>query len=1087
MTPCPGILNALPRQAPFEIFLTAPAMYTNRSLMLVFVVLVNAAAVSLAAEESDTRAQRKFFETKIRPLLSTHCFKCHGKDKNKGGFRMVSHGSLLKGGESGAAVVPGKPDESLLIEAVRYESLEMPPSGRLPDADIRLLESWVRSGAFWPDTGEPVRETHERFTEEDRNWWSFQPVVKPPVPDVPGSWPRNEIDHFILRKLNENGLTAAPEADRRTLIRRLYADLIGLPPTRAQIEAFVRDDSDDAYGRVVDELLASPRYGERWARQWLDLVRFSESDGYRKDDFRPTLWRYRDYVVRSFNQDKPYDRFLHEQIAGDELAPDDPDAVTATAYWRLYLYEYNQRDVRTHWTAIKDELTDVSGEVFLGLGMGCAKCHDHKFDPILRRDYFRFQAFFSSILPRDNVPLGTREEKDAYAEQLAVWNGKTRAIRDQIAEIEAPYNARARRLAVEKFPPDIRIIAGRPPSEWSALDRQLMDLVDRQIFFEYSRAKPSEADQKKLDELNRQLAEFDSLKPKPLPVSLTVSDASKTPALTFIPGRKKDIAPGRLTLLDPEPATISPVEAAPDSTGRRSALARWLTSPENPLTARVATNRIWLGHFGTGIVATASDFGRLGEKPSHPELLDWLTACFIEQGMSFKEMHRLICLSATYRQAAAHPNADSATRTDPQNRLRWRWDIRRLQAEQIRDAMLAASGELDLKAGGPSVDPKTPRRSIFTKVIRNSPDPLLKSFDAADGFNSTVQRSVTTTPTQALLMINGDWMLARASALAKRVDLLASKRTEGEAESRAVTVAWELVYGRQPTQDELAGATAFLAESTDAGAGTEMNLERLEATDSAAARISETESTLWRIPFSESFPDEDFSVEAIIQLDSLYPSANVRTIVSQWDGNTANRGWNFGVTSEKSGYQPRNLILQLIGNVPGQTKPLYEVIPSNLRPELKKPYYVAVSVRVADTGHTGVRFYMKDLSEPNSPVQAAFATHKATGGYRSELGIVIGDRDGPRRSRWNGLIDEVRVSRKALSVEELAIHRGSTKDLAGFWNFDSPGKPGLDLSGSENTMTIAGQTGTSKTGVALHALADFCHVLLNSNEFLYVD
>ena len=1058
-----------------------------RLLFALLVVTAFSWQPASAADAPDEKAQGKFFESKIRPLLAEHCFKCPGEKKEKGGLRLVSHGSLLKGGESGAAIVPGKPDESLLIEAVRYESLEMPPAGKLPEADIKLLESWVAAGAFWPEAGEAVRVAQEQFSDEDRAWWSFQPVVKPPVPESGSDWARNEIDHFILRKLNESRLKPAPEADRRTLIRRLYADLIGLPPTAEEVDTFLKDDSQDAYEKLVERLLDSPRYGERWARQWLDLVRFSESDGYRKDDFRPTLWRYRDYVIRSFNEDKPYDQFVQEQVAGDELAPDDPDSVTATAYWRLYLYEYNQRDVRTHWTAIMDELTDVSGEVFLGLGMGCAKCHDHKFDPILRRDYFRFQAFFSSILPRDEMPIGTREQKEAYEKQLAIWQEKTKEIREQMTTLEAPYNAKARQLAVEKFPPDIRVIAGKPSSEWSALDRQLMDLVNRQIYFEFSQVKSSEEHQKKIDSLKSQLAEFDSLKPTPLPVAFAVTDAAATPAKTFIPGRKIDVAPGYLSLLDPNPAVVSPIEAAPDSTGRRSTLARWLTTAENPLTSRVAVNRIWLGHFGTGLVATASDFGRLGEKPSHPELLDWLTSYFVEQGWSLKTMHRLICRSATYRQSASHPDEKTATKLDPQNRLRWRCDIHRLQAEQIRDAMLAASGELDLKSGGPSVDAKAPRRSIFSKIIRNDPDPLLSSFDAADGFNSTVNRSVTTTPTQALLMINGDWMLARSTALAKRVDSLAGAMKNGEASERAATAAWQIVYGRSPSETELTGAVSYLNSLSALGADSAATRERLEATDSPAVRIDEKESTLWRVPYHESLPDADFTIEAIIQLDSLYPSANVRTIVSHWDGNSANRGWNFGVTSEKSGYQPRNLILQLVGQVPTEDKPQYEVIASNLRPELGKPYYVAVSVDIQDTNQTGVRFYMKDLSQAASPLQAAFVTHKAIGDFRPKLGVVIGDRDGSQRARWNGLIDDVRLSRRTLTVEELAIHRASNSDLAGVWNFNSSGKAGLDSSGSENHLEIEGGTGTTKTGIPMHALVDLCHVLLNSNEFLYVD
>ena len=1040
-----------------------------------------------AADSAEVKQQRLFFENRIRPLLVRRCFECHANGQSKGGLQFVSRDSLLAGGESGAAVVPNQPGQSLLIEAVRYESLEMPPSGKLPAAEIQLLETWIRTGAFWPDADETGRKTGNRFSEEDRSWWAFQPVRPAAVPETGSSHARNAIDHFIHSRRSEAGLTAAPEADRRTLIRRLYADLIGLPPTLQEVDRFLTDKSSDAYEQLVDRLLESPRYGERWARFWLDLVRYSESDGYRKDDFRPSLWRYRDYVIRSFNADKPYDRFLQEQVAGDELAPDDPDAVTATAYWRLYLYEYNQRDVRTHWTAIVDELTDVSGEVFLGLGFGCARCHDHKFDPILRRDYFRLQAFFSSILPRDDVPLGTRSQKDDYTTQLDVWKAATGEIRDQIDAIEAPYHAKARQTAIEKFPPDIRVIAGRDSAGWSALDQQLMDLVDRQIRFEYSRIKYKEEEGKRLAELRQKLAGFDSIRPKPLPVTLTVVDAPAAPARTLIPGGKRDIEPGFLSLLDPRPAAVEPVRTAPGSSGRRTALARWLTDPDNPLTARVAVNRIWQGHFGTGIVATASDFGRLGEKPSHPELLDWLTRYFIEHGWSYKSLHRLICRSATYRQSAFHPQAAEALQRDPGNRLLWKWDIRRLDAEQIRDALLLTSGELELQAGGPSVSAETPRRSVYTKKIRNSPDALMAAFDSTDGFNSTDRRTVTTTPTQALLMINGQWMLDRTSRLARRVDELAAASDQKDRKHRVADAAWQIVYARSPDDSELSGTIAFLERAEAAGPGMSASLKRLEVTDSPALKIDENEKVLWRVPPSQSLPEGDFTIEAVIQLETLYPSANVRTIVSHWDGNPAHPGWNFGVTSEKSGYQPRNLILQLTGHVPGQSKPQYEVIASNLRPELGKPCFVAVSVDIDDTGQTGIRFYMQDLSRPNLPLQAAFVAHQVTGNYRPELGVVIGDRDGPRRARWHGLIDNVRLSRRPLPVEDLVISGGSKAELAGVWNFNRTADAGYDSSGSKNPVQADGAAAAGACGLPMHVLEDLCHVLLNSNRFLYID
>lgn len=1073
----------------------------TRIFSLAALLAVAASVPGLSAADTDaagpeTTARVKFFESKIRPLLAKRCFKCHADKKQQGGLRLDARSLIVAGGETGAAIVPGKPGESLLIAAVRYESLEMPPDGKLKPEEIGLLVKWISDGAFWPANDAEVRPAAPgagSFTDEDRNWWAFQSVIDPELPPLDDSgWARNEIDRFVFRMLASRNVSPAPEADRRTLIRRLYFDLTGLPPTPEDVEAFVDDESAQAYEHLVDRLLDSPRYGERQARHWLDLVRYSESDGYRKDDYRPTLWRYRDWVIDSFNTDKPFDRFIAEQVAGDELDPDNPDAVVATAYWRLYLYEYNQRDVRTHWRAIMDELTDVSGEVFLGLSMGCAKCHDHKFDPILRDDYFRLQAYFSSILPRDNVPLGTREQKESSAARHAEWEAATKGIRDQIAAIRAPYEKTKWRSAVEKFPPDIRVIAKQPESEWDAHDRQLMDLVDRQVDFEYSRIAFKDDEKAKLDELNAQLKTFDELKPAPLPVGLTVTDAAPVAAKTFIPGdSKRDIVPGRLSLLSPDPAPIAVVDAAPQSTGRRSALAAWLTDPENPLSTRVNVNRVWQQHFGMGIVETSSDFGRLGQPPSHPELLDWLTSRFLESGWSIKALHRLIVMSATYRQSAFHPDADAIAQVDPRNRLRWRWDIRRLDAEQIRDAMLATSGELDLQAGGASVDAKSARRSIYTKLIRNSPDRMLKAFDATDGFNSTAKRQVTTTPTQSLLMINGSWPLARADALTKRVDgLVAGDASPGSNPLHlAARTIWRLAYGRTPTDTEMEGASAFLGGTASPPLKTPALTELLTATESPAANIrGDDADTQWKFGDAESLPTGDFTLEAVIMLRSLYADANVRTIVSNWSGSTGERGWNFGVTSTKSAYQPRNLILQLVGDPiqSGTGKPTYEVVASNLRPELNRPYYVAVSVSIGETTETGVTFYLKDLSQPGSKIQTATVPHKVTGNFRPDRSLVLGDRDG-RRSRWDGLLDNVRVSRSALKPEDLLINSGVGRDVVAFWQFNASDDAGRDETKAGHHMTVGINSSKPRSGISERMLLDLCHIVLNSNEFLYLD
>lgn len=441
----------------------------------------------LLADQDRDPAKEKFFESNVRPLLIAKCVKCHGDTKQKGGLRLDSREALLEGGESGAAVVPGNPKKSAIIEAINYESFEMPPDGKLSEEEIAVLTKWVEDGAYWPAEISKAGKSRggRGISDEDKKWWAFQPISRPDVPSVANdTWSRGDIDRFIVAKLRAAELAPAPDADKATLIRRVTFDLIGLPPTPQEIEAFVNDETPDAYEKLVDRLLSSERYGERAARQWFDLIRYNESDGYRKDDFRTDMWRYRDYVIRSLNADKPLGQFISEQIAGDELDPQNPDALTATGYWRLYLYEYNQRDARTHWQAILDELTDVTGEVFLGFSIGCAKCHDHKFDPILRADYFRLQAYFSSILPQDETPVVEAAKLAEHRRKQAEWEQATAAIRAEIDRIKQPYVNRARASAVNKFPPDIRGIADKQSSERTAFEHQLMDLMNRQIYLE---------------------------------------------------------------------------------------------------------------------------------------------------------------------------------------------------------------------------------------------------------------------------------------------------------------------------------------------------------------------------------------------------------------------------------------------------------------------------------------------------------------------------------------------------------------------------------------------------------------------------
>jgi hypothetical protein len=766
-----------------------------------------------ATPTEPTAEQLQFFEEQVRPLLADRCQSCHGEEKQSGNLRLDHIGTILGGGDSGPAIVPGDPETSLLVEAIRYQSFEMPPDGQLAENEIAILVDWIAMGAPWPGADRTAiqRTPDAAISDEDRAFWSFQPVADPAVPVVQNeAWCRNEIDHFILATQESVGLSPAPEADKRTLIRRLTYDLTGLPPTPEEVEAFVNDSSPQAYDQLIARLLSSPRYGEHWAHYWLDLVRYAESDGYKQDAYRENAWRYRDYVIRSLNDDKPYDQFVREQLAGDEIAPADPEARIATAYFRHGLYEYNQRDVRGQWRDILNDVTDTTGDVFLGLGMGCARCHDHKFDPILQRDYFRLQAFFANISFRDREPLATPDEVAEFNQRQSEWETATADIRRQIDELEAPLLAELEESAIVKFAPDLQEIWHKLAESRTPLEQQIAHLLYLQVLEEHNKVatKFNEEQKAQWESLRSELAEFDHLKPDPLPIGPTIADVGTDASPVFIPGKERlgEIVPGFLTIFEPEAASILPPDSALESTGRRSALANWLTRPDHPLTSRVIVNRVWQQHFGVGLVATPSDFGHLGEAPSHPELLDWLARRFVEHGWSLKWLHHEIVSSATWRQSSLVEASHEAEAIDVANRLLWRQNIRRLDAEQIRDSMLSVSGELQLQAEGPSASPaESSVRSIYARILRNAPDRFLESFDMPARISSVGGRNVTTTTAQSLIMINGDWTLARADAFADRL----LDEVPGSDQS-LVERAWQLVYHRPPTDDEKSSALAFL-------------------------------------------------------------------------------------------------------------------------------------------------------------------------------------------------------------------------------------------------------------------------------------
>lgn len=789
--------------------------------LLVILCVVFAWSPPAAAEPSTE--QIKYFEQHVRPLLSENCLKCHGAKKQRGGLRLDSFAALLKGGESGAALVVGKPDESLLVQALKHDGLAMPPEEKLADAQIDAVVEWVRMGAPWPEserTIAPASKAARVLTDDDRQYWCFQPVRRVAPPAVERrEGARSAVDAFILARLAREGIAPAPEADRRSLARRMAFDLTGLPPTADEIDAFVADEAPDAVERFADRLLASPRHGERWARHWLDLVRYAESDGFKQDDYRPNAWPYRDYVVKSFNRDKPYDQFVIEQLAGDEVAPQDPDALVATGYLRHWIYEYNQRDVRSQWMNILNDITDVTSDVFLGMGLGCARCHDHKFDPLLQRDYYRLQAFFTPLMPRDDLPLASPGEIAEYEAKLKAWEEKTADIRREMAELEREVRDRTTNGAIDKFPKDVRPMLRKTATERAPFEQQLAELAGRQIVMEHKNlkmdAKLKDEPKARWKELHQRLVEYDLDRPAPLPTAQAATDVGPTAPPTFIPGpsKSREIPPGFLSVLDPGDVQASPPSSNPRTTGRRLTLARWLVQPDQPLVPRVLVNRLWQHHFGAGLVRTSSDFGRLGEPPTHPELLDWLASRLVSDGWQLKPLHRELVTSATYRQSAVEPASAPALEKDPDNRWLWRMPIRRLDAEQIRDAALAVTGELFDGGGGPSVESSVAKRSIYVKVIRNRRDPLLEGFDAPDYLTSTAQRNVTTTPNQALLMINGPWALARAKALATDV-----KRGGGEPAER-VERLYRRTLGRSPSDDERRDAESFLTSAgSDANA-----------------------------------------------------------------------------------------------------------------------------------------------------------------------------------------------------------------------------------------------------------------------------
>ena len=540
-------------------------------------------------------------------------------------------------------------------------------------------------------------------------------------------------------------------------------------------------------------------------------MRYAESDGWNKDEYRPHLWKYRDYVVAAFNKDMPYPKFVLDQLAGDESVERDPDGLIAAGFLRLSIYEYNQRDARGQWNDIMNEMTDVAGDVFFGMSMSCARCHFHKFDPIPQADYFKLRAFFEPVTWRDDLDAATDTERKDYQEKLAEWETATQSIREQLAAILEPYEKRKWASTAEKFPIEIQACFNMPAHERTSWQDQMAYLVSRQYLDEDGGPykKLDKEDAEKRDALEKELATFDHLKPAPLREVMTATDFPGLISPTTIPDdpHRKLIPPGYLDVLSTngELPTATSLPVKEGSSGRRTALAKWIGDSRNPLTTRVIVNRIWQQHFGQGLVATSSDFGNLGDTPTHPELLDWLTANFVDEQWSFKKLHKQILLSATWQQSSRHPESNRYQSIDPSERLLWRTRVRRLQAEQIRDAMLTASGQLSPETGGPSVTEDKPRRSLYVKSIRNQNDTFLHGFDIANGLQSVAVRDTTTTPTQSLLLLNGKYALEQAKKLSER---LLSEQLEPD---QTLRNAFRWTWGTEPTDADMNFASQFVS------------------------------------------------------------------------------------------------------------------------------------------------------------------------------------------------------------------------------------------------------------------------------------
>lgn len=826
-------------------------MPAGRALPAMLVLVLAAPA----AAQSPLIGKAPVFEKDVLPILTANCLKCHGAEARKSGLDLRTPAAMLKGGDNGPVLVKGKADKSPLYELTANKTMPPEKAPKLTEAQLDTLRRWIEAGA---PTEKPETDKVELVSEKDRQFWSFRPPVRPAVPTVKNrNRVRTPIDAFILEKLEAKGLTLSPDADRQTLLRRVFFDLTGLPPSPDEVEAFLADMRADAYERLVDRLLASPHHGERWGRHWLDAAGYSDSVGGDNDPgqlfVREGMWRYRDYVVRALNADMPYNRFLLEQIAGDEmedwrsaatLTPQMKEHLIATGFLRVAVDHTTEMELNRpfeRYQLLHDTIENVTSNL-LGLTVACARCHDHKFDPIPQADYYRLMAVLKPsmnpeawVQPQNHHLFDVSpKEKDAIDKHNADIDRRVAELKRQINEIRAPIEKKLGEAKLATLPEPIRadvraalaVEAGKRTEVQKYLADKLGLIVSvaRQAV---TAALPT-AERTRHDDLERQVGDW--LLKKQFYNKIQANWEKGTIPITHILRRGNHLTPGAevepgyfMVLTNAkDPTAIPAPSVATTSSGRRTAWAKWLTRPDHPLTARVFVNRVWQRYFGEGIVATSDNFGRLGSRPTHPELLDWLATEFVRTGWSMKSLHRLVVLSSVYRQSSTQSaDADRTEAVDPGNQLLWRMRLRRLESEVIRDSVLAVSGALDPTPGGPpvTIEPKADgmvvtaagqsknRRSIYLFARRNYNLTMLGVFDQPVMATNCTRRVASAVPLQSLTLLNDAVMLEQADHFARRVAALA-----GPSRDKRIETAFLLAVSRLPTAAEMAAAKTLLTK-----------------------------------------------------------------------------------------------------------------------------------------------------------------------------------------------------------------------------------------------------------------------------------